>query len=147
MNQILFFPFWTAWGDLRVFRLTFFFPPHCYWWLKTQPKKKLAHTKIETTMWNSEIHLEVHCSLQEEIKPKIYFLRQQAVYKSYKMQSHRKKKKEMKILSWFACFFSKLALALIYSKQQLQILQVDFSFPELWVAHKKPMPFHRNNYH
>lgn len=53
-------------------------------------------------MWNSEIHLRAHCSIHEEIKPKIYFHRQEAVYKSYKMQNaipykinrHTKKKKK-----------------------------------------------------
>lgn len=36
---------------------------------------KFHHTKIETTMWNSEIYLKAQYSIQEEIKPKIYFLR------------------------------------------------------------------------
>lgn len=77
-------------------------------------RKKSHHTKTETTMWNSEIYLKAHCSVQE-IKPKIYFHRQEAVYKSYKMQNaipykinrHIKKKKT---LLWFACMFSKLFL-------------------------------------
>lgn len=35
-------------------------------------------------MWTAEIHLKAHCSIQEEIHPKIYFLRQETEYKATK---------------------------------------------------------------
>lgn len=43
-------------------------------------------------MWNSEIYLKAHCSIQEEIKPKIYFLHKKWCIKATKckMQSHTK---------------------------------------------------------